>query len=68
MTQEITWGIEFWFLTKPIKHIYAGYMVDTLRSGTTTSSNRAQTIAKVCNVFEQLPHLNMVYLCDINKP
>jgi hypothetical protein len=48
-----------------MKCIYAGYMVDTLRSGSTTSSNKAQIIVKVWNLFEQLSHLNKVYLCVI---
>ena len=39
---------------------YTGYMVDVLRSGTTTSSNRAQISVMVWNMFKQLSHLNKV--------
>lgn len=39
---------------------FAGYMVDVLRSNTIISSNKAQIIVKVCNIFEQLFNLNNI--------
>jgi hypothetical protein len=35
-------------------------MVDVLRSNTIISSNKAQIIVKVCNIFEQLFNLNNI--------
>jgi hypothetical protein len=40
-------GIEIVVSHSAYEHIYTGYMVDELRSGTTTSSNKAQIIVKV---------------------
>jgi hypothetical protein len=40
-------------------------MLDVLISDTMTNSNEAQIIVKVRNVFEELSHLNKVYLCSI---
>jgi hypothetical protein len=33
-------GLELRFLTRHMKYIYVGYMIDVLRSGITTNSNR----------------------------
>jgi hypothetical protein len=33
-------GLELRFLTRHMKYIYVGYMIDVLRSGITTNSNK----------------------------
>jgi hypothetical protein len=40
-------GLELWFPTRHMKCIYAGYMVDTLRSDIMISSVRTYIIEKV---------------------
>lgn len=46
-------------------HFYVVYVVGAFRSNTTTNSNCTRMILKGWIVFDQLPHLNKVYLCNI---
>jgi citrate lyase synthetase len=52
-------GSEFMVSHATYEMYFAG-MVDVLRSNTIISSNKAQIIVKVCNIFEQLFNLNNI--------